>query len=232
LGKTGQGLAPVSTNPLEWWKVNGGNFVGLKNMARDVFSCQGASVCVERDFSSDVDLVSPMRCSLNSKTISATVFKSMAQGRKLIVLYLVVYNYLKLNTCRNSDISNSLLINRNAQYTYRMKRGCVSIGMMNCRSLTGKSAAIETVILDHKLDVTVLTETWLKGRCDDYLINDATLPGYAALRVDRTAKRGDGLAVIFGPGVGAKKANLSKSFKSLLRGSSRVLKDMSILLQH
>jgi hypothetical protein len=44
LGKTGQGLAPVSTNPLEWWKVNGGNFVGLKNMDRDVFSCQGASL--------------------------------------------------------------------------------------------------------------------------------------------------------------------------------------------
>jgi hypothetical protein len=56
-------------------------------------------LCVERDFSSAVDLVSPMRCSLNSKTISATVFKSMAQGRKLIVLYLVVYNYLKFMTC-------------------------------------------------------------------------------------------------------------------------------------
>lgn len=56
---------------LQYWKSRENEFPHMSQMARDFLAIQSGSVCVERDFSGAVDLVTPNRCSLTKETIRA-----------------------------------------------------------------------------------------------------------------------------------------------------------------
>jgi hypothetical protein len=57
------------TNPLDWWKVNNGQFPILSKMAQDYLAVPASSVPCEEVFSSGVDLVTANRNRLEPDTI-------------------------------------------------------------------------------------------------------------------------------------------------------------------
>lgn len=64
-------LANTKVDQLTFWKSHVKEFPYLSQMARDFLPLQSGSVSVERDFSGAVDLITPARSALNSKTITA-----------------------------------------------------------------------------------------------------------------------------------------------------------------
>lgn len=66
-------LQPEKVDSLKFWKAREDEFPHMSQMARDFLPMQSGSVCVERDFSGAVDLVTPTRCSLTKDTICATM---------------------------------------------------------------------------------------------------------------------------------------------------------------
>jgi hypothetical protein len=80
--------------------------------------------------------------------------------------------------------------------------------------MSGKSATIGQLIVEQKLDVMGLTETWLRGDRDNFIMADATPPGYNVLRLDRMGKRGGGLAVIASSGLCLKRLDAPIEMKT------------------
>ena len=69
---------------------------------------------------------------------------------------------------RSRVLINIPLINDHKKSTF---------GLLNARSINGKTDRIKDLIFDHKIDVLSLTETWL---CDssNYVASDVTPPGF------------------------------------------------------
>ena len=67
--------------------------------------------------------------------------------------------------------------------------------MLNARSVNNKSEAVVDFILEHKLDVLCVTETWLQVS-DSFTANSVTPNGFSILNNPRLNKRGGGVATI------------------------------------
>jgi len=74
------------------------------------------------------------------------------------------------------------------------------LGLLNARSTCHKAALIHDVIADNRLDILLLTETWIPSDAPDAAKLDVAPSGYTAVhhrhRAASTERRGDGLAVI------------------------------------
>lgn len=66
-------LSHEDVDTKDFWKSNQKDFPCLSLMARDFHPIQSGSVCVERDFSKGVHVVTPTRASLQENTISAVM---------------------------------------------------------------------------------------------------------------------------------------------------------------
>ena len=74
----------------------------------------------------------------------------------------------------------------------------LQLGLLNARSVRNKSLSIADLIIDRKLDILAITETWLKGDITDNVIVGELVPsGYSILSVPRTDRVGGGVALIF-----------------------------------
>jgi len=74
-----------------------------------------------------------------------------------------------------------------------------SVGLLNSRSACHKAALIHDVISDNKLDILMLTETWIPSDAPDAVKLDVAPQGYNVVhrhRASSTERRGGGLAVI------------------------------------
>ena len=74
-----------------------------------------------------------------------------------------------------------------------------SVGLLNARSACNKAPLIHDVIIDNRLDILILTETWIPSDAPDAVKLDVAPPGYAVVhrhRAASTERRGGGLAVI------------------------------------
>ena len=79
----------------------------------------------------------------------------------------------------------------------RFSNNSIRISLFNARSIgpSVKRYEINNYILDHRIDVFFIVETWLKGVGDEANIADLTPSGYAT-RSFPWANRGGGLAII------------------------------------
>jgi len=75
----------------------------------------------------------------------------------------------------------------------------VVLGLLNARSAVDKVALIPDTIADQKLDVLVLTETWITSDAPDAVKLDVAPPGFQVVHQPRRSsndKCGGGVAVI------------------------------------
>ena len=81
-------------------------------------------------------------------------------------------------------------------------------GLINARSAkqcdktADKPSELHDLIVDHKLDILIITETWFRpGGLDQCSINALTPTGYNLQHVPRQHKRGGGLAIVYHSGL-------------------------------
>ena len=67
--------------------------------------------------------------------------------------------------------------------------------LLNTRSIRNKSTAIKEFVLESKIDILALTETWLDD-CDEYSIRDIIPANYVFKHIDR-ASRGGGVGLLY-----------------------------------
>ena len=75
----------------------------------------------------------------------------------------------------------------------------VSLGLLNARSVVSKAALVHDVISDHRLDILMLTETWMTSDAPDAVKLDVAPPHYQVIHQPRgssTDKRGGGIAIV------------------------------------
>lgn len=100
----------------------------------------------------------------------------------------------------------------------------IRVGLLNVRSAVQKAALIHETIHDKKLDILILTETWLREDDPAAIKNDIAPPGYRALHSFRKGlkgknSRGGGISLIFQQDFNCQKLRLtstvSKTFENL-----------------
>ena len=96
----------------------------------------------------------------------------------------------------------------------------LNVGLMNARSAVHKAALIHDVVTDHRLDLAVITETWIPSDAPDVVKLDISPKGYHVLHQFRGTSadgRGGGIAVVHRQTVDLSVANLGKysAFESL-----------------
>jgi len=93
-----------------------------------------------------------------------------------------------------SLIASELSVNRTPSVNNKMEE--LRIGFMNIRSLSSKALLVQDLIVDKKIDILGLCETWLKP--DEFLtLNEATPPNYVSAQLSREVKKGGGVALIY-----------------------------------
>ena len=73
----------------------------------------------------------------------------------------------------------------------------LSACLWNIQSLRNKSLQLCDYIIEHDIDVMILTESWIRDD-EHVIIGESTPPGYSFLNTPRpTGTRGGGIAVLF-----------------------------------
>lgn len=96
----------------------------------------------------------------------------------------------------------------------------VNFCLLNTRSIRNKSDLIKEFLLDSKLDILALTETWLQGNNDQYSIRDITPTNYVFKHIDRKS-RGGGVGLIY---------NKAFNFKSKPRNEFRSFELIDVVI--
>ena len=94
----------------------------------------------------------------------------------------------------------------------------VNIGYFNARSVRNKASELSEFVVDKRLDMCAITETWINDVVKDKVIcGDLTPPGYKLEHTARSLGKGGGVAVLCKSELQAKKQKVSKylAFESL-----------------
>ena len=90
----------------------------------------------------------------------------------------------------------------------------IHFSLLNARSLKNKASLVHEYILDRKVDILALTETWLSpGNISEMEIKETTPNGYAFLLVPRET-RGGGVAVVYRRSLQLQKNSTTEKFAS------------------
>ena len=76
----------------------------------------------------------------------------------------------------------------------------LNVKYMNAHSVNNKSEEISQLIIDGKIDLLLVTETWIQGNEEDFVTRSLTPVGYNLIHVpkdkSRGKKRGGGVGII------------------------------------
>jgi hypothetical protein len=71
------------------------------------------------------------------------------------------------------------------------KTSLTNICILNARSVKNKTTTLKDYMIDNKIDIFGITETWLRpGEADNMTLGDLTPPGYSTYHVPRQNRRG------------------------------------------
>ena len=110
-------------------------------------------------------------------------------------------NWSHLNICgskipRIIDYRNILTVQLNNTKTKSMSVSLIHCALINCRSVINKSTDLQVELVQNKIDICSLTETWIKE--DDTTAEfQICPPGYKAISVPRSNKQGGGIAIVY-----------------------------------
>ncbi len=102
----------------------------------------------------------------------------------------------KYKTRPNQFKSNNLIDVQQIKNVYNTEKKMINLGLLNIRSLSMKALFVNDMITDHNLDVSCMTETWLKP--DEYIIlNESTPQDYCYKSEPHPKGKGGGVATIY-----------------------------------
>ena len=86
--------------------------------------------------------------------------------------------------------------------------------LMNARSLCNKTLIVKDFVVDYKVDLLGITETWLHVEGSEVTIGELCPNGYRLLHSPRSAGRGGGVGLLYKQGIGSKTRLFEHSFTS------------------
>lgn len=92
----------------------------------------------------------------------------------------------------------------------------VSAGLLNARSICNKTEALTDILVNERIQILIITETWLRGQLewDNAILNEITPPTHEFFHVPRIKKKGGGIAVIISKKLRSKQIDLKVKPKS------------------
>ena len=85
---------------------------------------------------------------------------------------------------------------------------------MNARSLCNKTLIVKDFVVDYKVDLLGITETWLHMEGSEVTIGELCPNGYRLLHTPRSVGRGGGVGLLYKQGIGSKTRLCEHSFTS------------------
>jgi len=131
-------------------------------------------------------------------TVSVYVDVSPAIDRRLYYpAGLLIYRPSSCHSRSSSLIALLLLIGNVEPNQGLQRQKTINLGLLNARSAVKKASLIHDVITDHRLDIAVITESWITSDAPKLDIAPA---GYRVVHGHRGTSldgRGGGIAVIY-----------------------------------
>ena len=88
-------------------------------------------------------------------------------------------------------------------------RKLINIATLNAQSLRNKSADVIQHMIDERIDICVITETWLNENGDDKTIAEITQQGFCFDSIPRLDRNGGGIALLYRDNISVNKATLN-----------------------
>ena len=121
--------------------------------------------------------------------------------RRLIIQNLTLH--------RSRNLNNLISINRLPFQPSKPSTKLLQFCVLNARSINNKTLHIKDYVVDNKIDILAITETWLKSDDDCYFtIRDICPQDYVFNHIPRTTGTGGGVGLLF-------KKNLKKRSSKL-----------------
>ena len=99
----------------------------------------------------------------------------------------------KVESVYSRKHSNLVQVKISKQVKVVKSSKCLSVALLNARSVNNKTLVINDFILENKLDLVALTETWFTdGALNTPVIGELVPPGYSAINVLRKSGIGGG----------------------------------------
>ena len=124
-------------------------------------------------------------------------------------------NYSKSDTAhRSRNLNNLISINRLPFQPSKPSTKLLQFCVLNARSINNKTLHIKDYVVDNKIDILAITETWLKSDDDCYFtIRDICPQDYVFNHIPRTTGTGGGVGLLFKKNLKIKKLQ-TRTFRS------------------
>ena len=124
-------------------------------------------------------------------------------------------NYSKSDTVhRSRNLNNLISINRLPFQPSKPSTKLLQFCVLNARSINNKTLHIKDYVVDNKIDILAITETWLKSDDDCYFtIRDICPQDYVFNHIPRTTGTGGGVGLLFKKNLKIKKLQ-TRTFRS------------------
>ena len=158
---------------------------------------------------------STRRHQINTRQSALNINEHLTSGRQYpIETRITTRSWSTRSYYKRSESENLIEIARTPMVPSFKPSQATHFCPLNTRSLKNKTTLVHDYVVDRKVDILALTETWLApGNANDLEINETTPNGYAFLHAPRCT-RGGGVAVIHRKSLHLKQNPTHCKFKS------------------